>query len=471
MRLVALVLVSIACGGVVLYALKRGVTVDAVAIAPTSQPQRHEESIRTAAVLEREAVERSPATRTEAVPPTTRLEIRIVDEEGMAKSGIRLRLFRRQDARLYGRIGGLGDDHPWIRTTDADGLSVWDDLEPGEDHRWAAYSALVDYQPAPIGEETGLSGSFALSAGETTRLTGRLVHAITLVGQVQDSDSRPLSGVRVTAVRRDVDHRSVVMTHTTDADGRFTLRRVRVVPLRLECVVVDAPDLLTLVTHDVDPPLVERLDVGVLKLDGRTLRVTLRAVDDHGRDVTDLAAIEGGRGIPVQVEGCGDYPQQIRVPLGGSFRTVGFECRRLRIGIPLEPPLGSCAPGWVIDWNGSVLEVNEGMEGDLRLDVLASPADEVAFTASAIHRDGVPDQRGVAVLEVSLHSQESQARVDFAMRALLGLTFDGVHAVPPGKYQLVASCEDEGALWTATREVVVDGQRNEPVRIDLVRVR
>lgn len=471
MRPTVLVLALIACAGVVFYASNHETTVDAVAMASIPDQQRHVDSTRTEAELERGAVEVSPPIRTEAAPQTARLEIRIVDESGSAGAGIRLRLFRRESMYLFARVGRPDEDLPWIRTTDADGLAIWNGLEPDEDCRWAAYYALVDYQPAPIGEETGLSGSFALRAGETTQLTGRLASTLTIVGQVQDSDSKPRMGVQVAALRRDSDARSVMMTNTTDAEGRFTLRRVRVVPLRLECVTVDAPDLLTFVTHDFDPVSTDRLDVGVLRLEGRTLNVALRAVDASGRDVTDLAATEGGRSIPVQAEGCGEIQQQIRIPLGGSFRMVGFECPGVKIGIPRDPPPGSCAPGWLIDWKRSVLEVAQGMEGDLRLDVLATPGQEIAFSASAIHRAGVSDQRGVAVLQVSLHSEESQARIEFEMRALLGLSFDGTFAVPLGKYQLDATCEDEDTLWTATREVTVARDTPEPVRIDLVRVR
>jgi hypothetical protein len=133
--------------------------------------------------------------------------------------------------------------------------------------------------------------------------------------------------------------------------------------------------------------------------------------------------------------------------------------------------LDSCAPGWAIDWRQGALEVFAGMEGDLRLEVLATPAQEIAFTASPIRRAGVPDQRGVALLKVSLHSKHDPARIDFDMRALLGVSFDGVHAIPPGEYRLEAICEDEGAVWTASRDVVVSNDAGEPVRIEMVRAR
>lgn len=478
MRWIVLVLVLIACVAFVFYSLTDGGSTtpevgaaSSVASARAADPERHEPQSRADAELEGEAVERSISSRTEAALPTTRLEIRIVDESGSAKAGIRLRLFRREHLYLHGRVGRPGEDRPWIRTTDAKGLAVWDGLEPGEDWHWAPYSDLVDYEPAPIGEEIGLSGSFALKLGETTRLSGRLVPTLSIVGQVQDGDSKPLSGFRVTALRRDALSRSVVMTATTDAEGRFTLRRVRIVPLRLECVAFDVPGLLALVTHDVDPVPVEQLDVGVLKLAGRSLRVALRAIDAAGRDVTALAAAEDGRSIPVEVEGCGEFPQQIRVPLGGSFRMIGFECRGVRVGITQDPPRASCAPGWVIAWKRSFLDVGEGMEGDVDLDVPVMRAEEIAFTAPGIQRAGVPDQRGVAVLKVSLLSKDGPASIDFEMRALLGVSFDNTHSIPPGQYQLQATCEDEGALWTATRDVVVAEGASEAVRIDLVRVR
>jgi hypothetical protein len=472
MRWMALIVASLACAAVVALALAGGWFAEAEAIAgspvvPAPEPAAR---ARIDAELDRAAHEEPVPTRTEAALPLARLEICVVDDRGKGLAGIRLRVFRRDELYLQGRIGAERELAK-VRTTGADGLAVWEDLAPGEDWHWIAPSDLVEYDPPRLDDELLASGAFTLSARDTTHLRGVVPATLTLVGRVLDGDSRPRSGVRVTALRRDADPRTVLRVGTTDAEGSFALSRVRLAPLRLECVVQDAADLVALVTRDFDPVSTDRLDVGVLKLDGRTLRISLRAVDPMGRDVTALAAAETARSLPVQIEGCTENPQGIAVRLGGTFRMVGFECPDTRIKIPEEPPRPCCAPGWAIVWDRSVLEVSEGMAGEVDLDVHVVRAADVAFSASAIHRDGVPDQAGVAVLKVSLLPEDGVSRVEFEMRALLGLPFDNTRSIPPGRYELLATCEDEGALWTAARPMVVTGAGDEPIRIDLVRAR
>jgi hypothetical protein len=57
------------------------------------------------------------------------------------------------------------------------------------------------------------------------------------------------------------------------------------------------------------------------------------------------------------------------------------------------------------------------------------------------------------------------------MGALLGVPFINTHSVPPGRYHLRATCDDDGARWTADQDLVVSDDPTGSVVIELTQVR
>ena len=473
MRRIALILTLIACAGIVAYVLLVGWPTPRVETATRPGTATATSPTRSSADLERpEAPGVSPTRappRVAAVPVGTRLEIRVVDETGCAAEGIRVRVLDALTLEPRFQSSGRSMAVPDVMTTGADGTARWEDLQPGDNWRWTAQSPTHQFEPEPPIVVRGWSGPFTLRASETTRLTGTVVSTLSIVGRVADGDFRPLPRIHVQARPRVPDPRTGVRSATTDVDGRFVLDRLPLVPFELLACGADAPDSLAFVRLDVDPVAAVRLDVGVLRPSGRVLHVRTRALDASGADVTEFAGPGATTGLPLDVVGCTLIEQRLVLPLGGSFRLVGFDCEDLAVRLSSLPPRSSCSPGWTILWDGAPTDIAL-REGEVQFDVAAIRAELLQFTAPAIHRDGVPDQHDVATLRVSLVPEGGGAAIDFSMRAMLGLPFGNERVVPHGRYRLEAKCEDDGRTWTASSELRVDSEPREPVRIDLVRV-
>ncbi len=307
-----------------------------------------------------------PGPGTETTAETADLEIRFMSDDPRQIEGIALTLIR---------VEGEGASSPILRvTTGRDGVALFAGLAPGA-YRWT-HDGSRPIEPVPPNERPAVtvagarvvvrsggvpvSGLLQLAAGDRRRILVPLPVGARVSGRVVDAGGILARDIALKLLTRErfvhpggtEVERLVARRAQIFPSGEFSFEDVRAGAMELLGYWRDATGLSQLrLAFDVE--VGETRDLGMIRArQGRTIAVTMKAIDAEGREL-DAPTLFGANDVQRVVElrprePDPDWPyQKIELPQGRRFELRGLPDEEIVLSIAREDrQVNPGATGW-----------------------------------------------------------------------------------------------------------------------------